>query len=42
MFIQGNIPIVEDIAAKVKVLSFDEWEEEEQNLTILAFAALQL
>ena len=42
LFIQGNIPIVEDIAAKIKVLPFNEWETEEQSLTVLAFAALQL
>lgn len=42
LFIQGNIPMIEDIAAKIKVLPFNEWETEEQNLTILAFAALQL
>ncbi len=42
LFIQGNIPMIEDIAAKIKVLPFNEWETEEQSLTVLAFAALQL
>ena len=42
LFVQGNIPIIEYIAAKIKDLPFNEWETEEQNLTILAFAALQL